>query len=135
MKKVALVITVALLSFLLSGNIEGRYDAAAQDLIGTWSSQISTPICLGTSETTLMPNGGFSKTFRCGQLVTWDTGTYAVGEGYIHFDITDHEPKKYNGKHMHWVKSETVFFKLTGPNRMMCHDRLTGGSWEAVRIR
>ena len=82
-----------------------------------------------------MPNGSFSKTFRCGGLVTWDVGSYTVGEGYIHFEISDHEPKVYNGKRMQWVKSETVFFRLADPNRMICHDRITGNSWEAMRVR
>jgi len=135
MKRAGIVITLTLLSLVLSGSMHGGHEAVAQDLIGTWASQVTTPLCVGTAETILMPNGSFSKTFRCGQLVTWDTGMYTVGEGYIHFNITDHEPKKYNGKHMQWVKSETVFFRFIGPNRMMCHDRITGGSWEAVRIR
>jgi hypothetical protein len=109
--------------------------AHAQNLLGVWRSQVSTALGTGASETILMPNGKFSKTFRCGNLITWDTGTYSVGEGYIHFEITDHEPKVYNGKRMTWVKSETVFFKFVDQDRIQCHDRITGASWEAVRIR
>ena len=67
--------------------------------------------------------------------VSESLASYTVGEGYIHFNISDHEPKRYGGKRMTWVKSETIFFRFVGPNRMMCHDRITGGSWEAVRIR
>jgi hypothetical protein len=82
-----------------------------------------------------MPKGRFSKTFRCGEMFTKDVGTYTVGEGYIHFNIHDHEPKFYKGKPMSWPNSETVFFQFVGPDRMICNDRITGGRWEAIRVR
>jgi hypothetical protein len=68
-------------------------------------------------------------------MFTKDVGTYTVGEGYIHFNIHDHEPKFYKGKPMSWLKSETVFFQFVGPDRMICNDRITGGRWEAIRVR
>ena len=85
------------------------------------------PLGAGVTETILMKNGRFSKTFKVAEMKTLDTGKYTVGQGYIHFDIEDHEPKVYKGKPMHWIKSETVFFQMAGPDRMLCEDRITGG--------
>jgi hypothetical protein len=110
-------------------------DPTAKSLIGTWRAHVSTPWGPGFAETILMKNGRFSKTFKVAEMKTLDTGKYTVGQGYIHFDIEDHEPKVYKGKPMQWVKSETVFFQMAGPDRMLCEDRITGGRWEAYRVR
>ena len=135
MKKACVIIVLSLVSFLLAWRSGFEREANAQDLIGAWRAQVSTPLGLCASETLLMPNGQFTKTFICGALTTWDTGTYTIGQGYIHFNIIDHEPKVYKGKPMAWQRSETVFFQLSGSDRMICADRITGGSWEAVRVR
>jgi hypothetical protein len=109
--------------------------AIAQSVVGTWQSQVKTPHGILYMKTLLMPNGQFSKTSRLNSLSTLDTGTYQVGSGYIHFTITDHEPKVYKGTPMTWVKSETTFFRFVGQDRIQCNDRITGAHWEAVRIR
>ncbi|NJD08463.1 MAG: hypothetical protein FIA97_18490 [Methylococcaceae bacterium] len=127
--------TIAFAGFMSFWAGVGVSESLAQDVVGTWQSQVTTPYCMAAGETILMPDGTFSKTFRCGEMFTLDTGTYKVGEGYIHFNIQDHEPKTWRGKPMHWVKSETVFFQMAGPDRMLCNDRITGGSWEAYRVR
>jgi hypothetical protein len=107
----------------------------ARSLVGVWQSQVQTPYGMSYGRTILMPDGTFTKTFRLGQMITWDTGKYTVGQNYIHFTIEDHEPKKYMGKKMNWVKSETIFFKFLGPNKISCEDRIVGTRWVAYRAR
>jgi hypothetical protein len=107
----------------------------AGKLVGIWRSRLQTPWGLGVGETIFMPNGRFSKTSRVGELVTRDVGKYTVGPGYIHFTIKDHWPKVYKGVPMHWVKSETVFFRFIGPNQLSCEDRIMHTRWVAYRVR
>jgi hypothetical protein len=134
MRRNGLVIVLVLISLISSW--QGIFAAAPQqDVKGIWRSEVATAFGKCYGETILMPKGRFSKTFRCGEMFTKDVGTYTVGEGYIHFNIEDHEPKVYKGKPMSWVNSETVFFQFVGPDRMICNDRITGGRWEAVRVR
>jgi hypothetical protein len=134
MKRTSLIIALVPISLVLLW--QGAFSAAKQpDLTGIWRSQFSSPFGMCSSETILMPKGQFSKKVICGQMLITDTGTYTVGEGYIHFDIKDHEPKVYKGKPMQWVKSETVYFQFIGPDQISCHDRITGGRWEATRDR
>jgi hypothetical protein len=104
-------------------------------LIGIWRSQLQTPWGSGFGETILFPNGTFSKSAKIGDLITRDVGKYTVGPGYIHFTIKDHEPKIYKGVPMHWVKSETVFFRFLGPDQLACEDRVMGSRWVAHRVR
>ena len=134
MKRPILIIALALIGLILSW--QGVFPAAKrQDLTGIWQSQFLSPFGMCYGETILMPKGQFSKKVTCGQMVITDVGTYTIGEEYIHFDIKDHEPKIYKGKKMDWVKSETVFYQFIGPDRIKCHDRITGGRWEATRVR
>ena len=135
MRESRVMVALALIGLLGTSPAAWGDDAAASALIGTWRANVSTPWGPGVAETILMKNGSFSKTFRIGEMKTLDTGKYTIGEGYIHFDIKDHEPKVYKGKPMSWVKSETVFFQMMGPDRMLCEDRITGGRWEAFRVR
>jgi hypothetical protein len=132
MKRAGLIIVLALIGLISPG--QGVF-VAAQDLTGIWRSQVATDFGMCYGETILMPTGRFSKTSICGEMFTKDVGTYTVGEGYIHFNIHDHEPKFYKGKPMSWVKSETVFFEFVGPDRIICNDRITGSRWEATRVR
>lgn len=129
------IVLLAITGLLGASQAAWGDDATTKNLIGTWRADVSTPWGPGTAETILMKNGRFSKTFSVGEMKTLDTGKYKVGQGFIHFDIQDHEPKVYKGKPMSWVKSETVFFELVGPDRMLCEDRVTGGRWEAFRVR
>ena len=94
---------------------------AQQSVVGIWQCpQVLTPLGLADGETILKPDGTFSKTARCGQMVIWDVGTYTVGNGYIHYKIQDHGPKTYKGKPMSWFKEETSYFQFTGPNSIVC---------------
>jgi hypothetical protein len=129
------IVSIAFIGLLAASQLVWGDDTAAHHLVGIWRAQVSTPWGPGTAETILMKNGRFSKTFKVSEMFTKDSGKYTVGQGYIHFDIEDHEPKVYKGKPMRWVKSETVFFQMDGPDRMLCEDRITGGRWEAFRAR
>jgi hypothetical protein len=135
MKGFRLMVAFVLIGLLWPSLPAWGEDPTAKSLVGTWRAQVSTPWGPGLAETILMKNGRFSKTFKVAEMKTLDTGKYTVGQGYIHFDIEDHEPKVYKGKPMHWIKSETVFFQMAGPDRMLCEDRITGGRWEAYRVR
>lgn len=129
---------IVLLEFLLviaASRVARGQGPAPLNLVGVWQAHFSTPLGPAVSQTILMPDGGFTKTVRAGGMMTWDAGMYSVGQGYIHFYIHDHEPKIYKGVRMHWVTSETVFFHMTGPDRMICEDRVTGNRWQAYRVR
>ena len=77
-----------------------------------------------------MKDGTFTKTVKCGEMFTWDKGTYTVGKGYIHYKIQDHEPKVYKGKPMSWWKEETSYFEFVGPDQIIC-----GKPTDQVRVR
>lgn len=135
MRGARVIVPIAFIGLLAASPLAWGDDTAAHHLVGIWRAQVATLWGPGAAETILMKNGRFSKTFRAGEMFTKDSGKYTVGHGYIHFDIEDHEPKVYKGKPMRWVKSETVFFQMVGPDHMHCEDRITGGRWEAFRAR
>ena len=80
------------------------YGKAKYKLLWAWPT---AKLFLCRTEPSPKPSGS-------GEKITWDIGTYTVGQNYIHFTIKDHEPKKYMGQSMHWVKSETIFFQFMG---------------------
>ncbi len=100
---------------------------------GIWTSQVSTEYGTVFTQLILEPTGTFSQQVVLGSLMTYDVGTYVVGEGYIHFTVTDHEPKEYQGKPMHWVTSFTYFFTAVDPDTMQVLDRITGNQWTMHR--
>ncbi len=106
----------------------------AADLVGRWKSTIKSVHGTAVVDVILKRNGTFSKTVKWRGLMTYDVGTYTVGNGFIHFKITDHEPKVYKGVPQRWVKSETIFFRLVNRNRMVCEDRIMKTRWEAYRV-
>jgi hypothetical protein len=65
--------------------------------------------------------------------MTYDTGTYEVGEGYIHFTVEDHEPKVYQGKEMTWMHSFTYFYQFVDENTIQFEDRVIHTTWTATR--
>lgn len=135
MKRASCIFSLAFLAILTASHFASGQNAAAPSVVGIWRAQVQTPWGVATGETTLMPDGRFSKTFRGGEMMTWDAGTYTVGQGYIHFSIHNHEPKFYKGVRMRWAKSETLFFQMVGPDQMLCEDRITGSRWQAFRVR
>jgi hypothetical protein len=134
MRKFEYLLIVFLLAFFISAPDRLAANPAGK-LVGIWRSQVPTPFGLALGELILKPDGSFSKTFRAGELATWDVGRYTVGQGYIHLTIEDHEPKFYQGKPMQWVTSETIFFQFVNPDRLICEDRIMGTRWQAYRVR
>lgn len=128
------IVPPLLLSLLFSATVHALPVTAA-DLVGVWRSKINSAYGTAVVEVILKPNGTFSKTVKWRGLFTYDVGTYTVGRGFIHFKITDHEPKYYKGVKQQWVKSETIFFRMVNRNRMTCEDRIMKTRWEAHRVR
>ncbi len=115
----------------------GEHDILhAQSLVGVWECPgVPTPWGPAYGKTILMPDGTFTKTAKCGDMQTWDKGTYTVGKGYVHYKILDHEPKVYKGKPMSWFKEETTFYKFVGPDRILCGSSMDGLHVECYRAR
>ncbi|OGP62386.1 MAG: hypothetical protein A2170_01315 [Deltaproteobacteria bacterium RBG_13_53_10] len=144
MKKARLVIALVFVGFISSW--QGAFAATHQDITGVWQSQAETTFGVCYGETSLMPNGQYSKTLRCGEMFTREVGTYVVEfgtytfaegfeeyEGYLRFKLGNYEPKIYKGGQMILPRDQTVFFRFDAPDRMICYDRITGGRWEATR--
>jgi hypothetical protein len=127
-----LIILVAFLMGLSVVMAVGEHDLVqAQSVVGVWECPgVPTPWCVANGKTVLMKDGTFTKTVKCGEMSTWDKGTYTVGEGYIHYKIQDHEPKVYKGKTMNWFKEETSYFQFAGPDQIVC-----GKPTDQVRVR
>jgi hypothetical protein len=75
----------------------------------------------------------FSQQVVLNDLMTYDTGTYQVGDGFIHFAVTNHEPKVYKGKQMTWVNSFTYFYTPVDANSMILEDHIMGTRWTVYR--
>jgi hypothetical protein len=100
---------------------------------GIWSSQVQT--AYGPMRTVLVLDltKKFSQQSTLGYLMTYDVGTYEVGDGYIHFVVQDHEPKVYNGQPMTWLKSWTYLYTVTDANTMIFEDRVAQSRWTVHR--
>ena len=77
--------------------------------------------------------GTFSQVVTWGDLMTYDVGIYEVGDGFIHFSVTDHEPKEYLGQEMTWVNSFTYFITPIDQNTMVVEDRIMNTQWTMYR--
>jgi hypothetical protein len=102
-------------------------------LTGIWESQTQTDYGVVSSQLLLEPTGTFSQQVTLGNLLTYDVGTYVVGDGFIHFAVTDHEPKEYLGKQMTWVNSFTYFYTPIDANSMLLEDHVAGTQWTMYR--
>jgi hypothetical protein len=100
---------------------------------GIWSSEVQT--AYGPMKTVLVLDAAkkFSQQSTLGYLMTYDVGTYEVGDGYIHFVVQDHEPKVYNGQPMTWLKSWTYLYTVTDANTMIFEDRIAQSRWTVHR--
>jgi hypothetical protein len=102
-------------------------------LTGMWESQTQTEYGVVSSQLILEPTGTFSQQVFLGDLMTYDVGTYVVGDGFVHFYVTDHEPKEYLGKRMSWVNSFTYFYTPIDANTMQLEDHIMGTQWTMYR--
>jgi hypothetical protein len=103
-------------------------------LTGIWESQTDTGF--GTTmyaELILEPTGTFSQQVTVADLMTLDTGSYAVGDSFIRFVVTNHEPKEYKGQPMNWLTSFTYYYSVVDANTVIFEDRVAGSQWYAYR--
>jgi hypothetical protein len=116
-----------------AGPNSGMARPAQFRLEGIWNSQVQTAYGAMTTQLILQPGGKFSQQSVMGPYMTYDVGTYTVGEGYIHFNVQDHEPKMYNGQQMHWITSWTYFYTIVNENAMTFEDRVANSRWTVYR--
>ncbi len=108
---------------------------AAISLPGIWESQTMTGYGVIYSQMILQPNNSYSYQVVLGDLVTWETGIYEAGEGFVHFSVLDYEPKVYKGTVMSRPTSWTVFYTVVDENTMIWEDRVLGTQWTVHRRR
>jgi hypothetical protein len=102
-------------------------------LEGIWEAQVDTEFGTVYSELILEPTRTFSQQVLFNDLMTYDTGTYQVGQGFIHFAVENHEPKVYKGQEMTWVNSFTYFYTPVDANSMILEDRIASTRWTVYR--
>lgn len=102
-------------------------------LTGIWEAQVQTEYGMVYTQLILEPTMTFSQQAVWADLMTYDVGTYVVGDGFIHFNVENHEPKIYKGKEMTWVNSFTYFYTVVDANTMNFEDRIVGSSWTVYR--
>lgn len=112
---------------------ENQNPPAQSQLEGIWEAQTQTEYGMVYSELILEYTNTFSQQVVFGDLITYDVGTYQVGDGFIHFVVEDHEPKIYNGKEMTWLNSFTYFYTFVDANTINFEDRISGTWWTAYR--
>jgi hypothetical protein len=109
-------------------NNAGRFQ-----LEGTWGSQSDTQYGVVNYALILEHTGTFSQQVILNDLLTYDVGTYAVGDGFIRFIVENHEPKTYKGQDMHWLTSFTYFYTVLDAGSMSLEDRVGGTRWTVYR--
>lgn len=113
----------------------GQIDASTEfALEGTWVSDTDTGF--GTTmhtELILEYDGTFSQQVTAGSLLTYDTGEYAVGDGFIHFVVHNHQPQEYNGQPLTWLTSFTYEYAFVDEDTLSFEDRVAGVAWLAYR--
>jgi hypothetical protein len=102
-------------------------------IFGIWKATVQSPYGAMAIELVLQPNKKFSQTAVLNNMMTYDTGTVELGEGYIHFVVQDHEPKVYNGVPMKWLQSWTYFYTVVDANTMTFEDRIANSRWNVYR--
>jgi hypothetical protein len=80
---------------------------APQTLSGVWRGQEQSPIGPMAVEVIFFPNGTYSRAHVAGSLMTRDVGTYEIVQNWIHFRLTNYEPKYYMNRPMTRPMSDT----------------------------
>ena len=117
----------------LPGDNNNQNGAGPIQIAGMWESQTDTQLGTMVTELILEHTGTFSQQVTLGDLLTYDVGTYAVGEGFIRFIVENHEPKTYKGQQMHWLTSFTYFYTVVDSDTMIFEDRVAGTQWTVHR--
>jgi hypothetical protein len=113
-----------------AGKADWRADGEAQ-LFGVWKTTASTIYGQLTVELILKPDKHFSQLSKMNGLMAYDEGTIEIveKEHFIHFEVTDHEPKQHNGVEIKWLKSWGCFYKVLDKDTMEFEDRVVKERW------
>jgi hypothetical protein len=105
------------------------------NLVGIWEAQIPTEYGIMYTQMILQPNGSYSYQVILGDLMTWETGFYEVGSGYIHFTLQNYGPTTYKGTELSRPMSWSVFYTVVDADTMVWEDRVLGSQWTVRRRR
>jgi hypothetical protein len=111
----------------------GAHGAAGDPFVGAWRAAIPTPYGDMSLQLILQPNDRFSQMTKLAGYMAWDEGNIEVTGNFIHFVVTDHEPKKQNGQDITWLKSWGTYYTMVGRDSIEFEDRLAGQRWVAHR--
>ena len=76
-------------------------------LVGKWQGVERTgPIAI-SGQVLFFQNGTYQRYHVAGALQAIDTGSFQVAQNWIHFYVTDYQPKSYGGKRMAPPPSDT----------------------------
>lgn len=107
----------------------------AFNLVGIWEAQIPTDYGGMFTQMILQPNGSYSYQVVLGDLMTWETGFYETGPGYIHFALQNYGPTTYKGTELSRPMSWSVFYTVVDADTMVWEDRVLGSRWTVHRRR
>lgn len=107
----------------------------AFNLVGIWEAQIPTAYGVMFTQMILQPNGSYSYQVVLGDLMTWETGFYETGPGYIHFSLQNYGPTTYKSTELSRPMSWSVFYTVVDADTMVWEDRVLGSQWTVRRRR
>jgi hypothetical protein len=110
----------------------GGTTAGDPRIVGIWRWQSDA-----AGELLLTPEKTFSQAIYWNGLMTYDTGIYDTGEGFVHFAVQQHQPVVYgpNGSPMAYVTSFTYFYTFVDDNHVVFSDHIVNTSWDAYRVQ
>ncbi len=103
------------------------------DIVGIWASQEETGYGTVYSQVVLERTGTYSLISWWLDLLAYETGTYYVGDGFIHFMLDNYEPKIYKGRWMSRPMSWTAWYTIVDENTLVWEDRIIGTQWTVYR--
>ncbi len=106
---------------------------AGLDIVGIWFGQQQTDYGTLYLQYILERTGTYSAQASWRDLLTYEVGTYVLGEGFIHFMIDNYEPKIYKGVWMSRPLSWTAWYTIVDENTMEWEDRIVKSRWTVYR--
>jgi hypothetical protein len=110
---------------------DGRLADGIAPPFGVWKSTTDTIYGQLNVELILKPDKHFSQLSTMNGLMAFDEGTIEIieKENFIHFVVTDHEPKEYNGVKIKWLESWGYFYKVIDKDSMEFEDKIAKQRW------
>jgi hypothetical protein len=111
------------------------YAEGEAQIFGIWKTTASTIYGQLTVELLMKPDKHFSQLSKMNDLMAFDEGTIKIveKEHFIHFEVTDHEPKQHNGVEIKWLKSWGYFYQVIDKDTMEFEDRIVNERWKVHR--